>query len=376
MITFADSYSNGRRDVPLLDCKLHLQITNGNLTTPMNMTNENFSPPTNETFTWLEPGAWRKPCIVHVTMVANSRQALFGRLTHNGSEAVIEKTPIGWALINQQRRMLELCPEIRILADKVMPDHHHMVLQVLRTMPRSIRQVVRGYMQGCKEEARKLGFAQNLYDAPPFYRVLTHKGQLHAMIEYVKANPERAWQRRQNPDLFRMHRRTEVCGLQFTSMGNHFLLDWPERQLVEMSREASVAQIEQRLQSVLAAAHNGAVTYTAAISKGEQRIARMVREKGFPLVVMLNDGFPKEGSPHERYYKPGGVFFEVCSKGKLLLMEPDGSAFANQVVVKSTEETLRRKAEAKHYSYSPIPMESQRYRFVALNEIGRLLADR
>ena len=188
MITFADSYSSGISDVPLLDCKLHLQITNGNLTTPMNMTNENFSPPTNETFTWLEPGAWRKPCIVHVTMVANSRQALFGRLTNNGSEAVIEKTPIGWALINQQRRMLELCPEIRILADKVMPDHHHMVLQVQRTMPRSIRQVVRGYMQGCKEEARKLGFAENLYDAPPFYRVLTHKGQLHAMIEYVKAN--------------------------------------------------------------------------------------------------------------------------------------------------------------------------------------------
>jgi hypothetical protein len=231
-------------------------------------------------------------------------------------------------------------------------------------------------MQGCKEEARKLGFAENLYDAPPFYRVLTHKGQLHAMIEYVKANAERAWQRRQNPDLFRMHRRTEVCGLQFTSMGNHFLLDWPERQLVEMSREASAEQIKERLQSVLAAAHNGAVTYTAAISKGEQQIARTIREKGFPLVVLLNEGFPKEGSPHERFYKPGGVYFEACSKGKLLMMEPDGSAFTNQVVMKATEEALRRKAEAKHYSYSPIPVESQRYRFVALNEIGRLLVER
>ena len=340
------------------------------------MTSEITSTPKNETHTWLEPGAWRKPCIVHVTMVANSRQALFGKLTHNGSEAVIEKTPIGWVLINQQRRMLDMCPEVRVLADKVMPDHHHMVLQVLRTMPRSIKQVVRGYMQGCKEDARKLGFSENLYDAPPFYRVLTHKGQLHAMIEYVKANAERAWQRRQNPNLFRMHRKTEVCGLQFTSLGNHFLLDWPERQLVKMSREASNEQIEQRLQSVLVAAHNGAVTYTAAISKGEQKISRMVREKGFPLVVLLNDGFPKEGSPHERFYKPGGVYFEACSKGMLLLMEPDGSAFVNPVVMKATEETLRRKAEAKHYSYSPISVESLRYRFVALNEIGRLLVER
>ena len=340
------------------------------------MTNESVNILQNEKHTWLEPGAWRKPCIVHVTMVANARQSLFGKLAHNGFEAVIEKTAIGWALINQQRRLLKMCPEIKILADKVMPDHHHMVLQVQRTMPRSIRQVVRGYMQGCKEEARKLGFEENLYDAPPFYRVMTHKGQLHAMIEYVKANAERAWQRKLNPDLFRIHRKTNVCQLQFTSLGNHFLLDWPERQLVEFSRDASEGQIEERLQSVLAAAHNGAVTYTAAISKGEQRIARMVREKGFPLVVLLNDGFPKEGSPQERYYKQGGVYFEACSRGKLLMMEPDESAFVNPVVMKATEDALRRKAEAKHYYYSPIPVTSQRYRFVALNEIGRMLVER
>jgi len=351
--------------VPSLECKFDLL-----------MTNEKTGIAKNETFTWLEPGAWRKPCIVHVTMVANSRQALFGKLTHNGSEAVVEKTPIGWALINQERRLLEMCPEIKILADKVMPDHHHIVLQVQRTMSHSIREVVRGYMQGCKGEARRLGFTENLYDAPPFYRVLTHKGQLHAMIEYVKANTERAWQRRQNPELFRMHRKTEVCGLQFTSLGNHFLLEWPDRQLVEMSRSVSEEQIEKRLKEVLGAAHNGAVTYTAAISKGERKIARTVREHGFPLVVLLNDGFPAEGSPQERFYKPGGTYFEACSKGKLLLMEPDKSAFVNPVVKMAVEKTLRQKAEAKHYCFTAIPVESQRYRFVALNEMGRILVER
>lgn len=129
MIIFADGESSGV-GVLLLNCKLYLL-----------MTDKCINKPENEKFTWLQPGTWRKPCIVHVTMVANSRQALFGKLTHNGSEAVVEKTPIGWALINQQRRMLKLCPEIKILADKVMPDHHYIVLQVLRTMPRSIREV-------------------------------------------------------------------------------------------------------------------------------------------------------------------------------------------------------------------------------------------
>jgi hypothetical protein len=69
------------------------------------MTDKTIDPPLNETFTWLQPGAWRNPCIVHVTMVASLRQALFGQLAHNGSEAIVEKTPIGWALINQERRM-------------------------------------------------------------------------------------------------------------------------------------------------------------------------------------------------------------------------------------------------------------------------------
>jgi hypothetical protein len=159
-------------------------------------------------------------------------------------------------------------------------------------------------------------------------------------------------------------------------MGNHFLLEWPDRQLVEMSRSASDEQVEVRLKSVLAAAHNGAVTYTAAISKGEQRIARTLREQGYPLVVLLNEGFPVAGSPQERFYKPGGAYFEACSKGQLLLMEPDESAFGDGTIMAATEEALRKKAEARHYSYTPVPVESQRYRFVALNEIGRLLAEK
>ena len=327
----------------------------------------------NEPFEWQKPGVWRKPCIVHVTMVANARQPIFGALAHDGSQAIVEKTPIGWALINQQRRLLERCPEIKILADKVMPDHHHIVLQVTRTMPHSIKEVVRGYMQGCKAEARKLGFVGNIYDAPPFYRVLTHKGQLAAMINYVYANAERAWLRKQNPDLFRLHRQTEVRGLTFTSLGNHFLLDWPDRQLIEISRSATSEQINQQLQSALTAAHNGAVTYTAAISKGEQIIARTIREQGCPLVVLLNNGFPAEDSPQARYYKPGGLYFNACSQGRLLLLEPSEQMFLLPTIITATNETLRKKVETNHSGYSNISTTSQRYRFVTLNEMGRLI---
>ena len=326
-----------------------------------------------ETFKWLQPGAWREPCIVHVTMVANGRQPLFGSLTHDGKQASVKKTSIGWALIDQQQHMLELCPELKILADKVMPDHHHIVLQVTRKMERSIKEVVRGYMQGCKKEARRLGFNGNLYDAPPYFRVLTHKGQLDAMIEYVYANAERAWQKKQNPNLFHIQRATERCGLHFHSLGNSFLLDWPDRRFVEVSRSADDEQISRRLAETLAAANNGAVTYTAAISKGEKTIARIIRENGYPLVVLLNEGFPDEGSPQERYYKPGGVYFNACAKGKLLLLQPTEESFADESIRMGVEKVLRKKALERGLEYMPLPENSQRYRFLALNEMGRRL---
>ena len=159
----------------------------------------------------------------------------------------------------------------------------------------------------------------------------------------------------------------------FTSMGNHFLLDWHDCQMVEMSRSATDNQMQERLQLALAAAYNGAVTYTAAISKGERLIARTLREQGYPLVVLLNDGFPEEGSPHERFYKPGGVYFEACCRGQLLLLEPVEQSFLDAGIQAAVEETLRRKAAARHFCYTRIPVTSQRYRFVALNEMAKRL---
>ena len=139
-----------------------------------------------------------------------------------------------------------------------------------------------------------MGFENNIYDDVPFFRPLCHKGQLKSMINYVYANADRAWQRKQNPELFRLHRQIVVCGLTFTSLGNHFLLDWPDRQLIEVSRNATEEQVQSQLQTALSLARYGVVTYTAAISKGEQLIARTIREQDFPLVVLLSDGFPNK----------------------------------------------------------------------------------
>ena len=56
-------------------------------------------------------------------------------------------------------------------------------------------------------------------------------------------------------------------------------------------------------------------------------------------------------------------------------MEPKDIAYEDPAVIQAVKDVLRRKAEAKHYAYAAVPHNSQRYRFVALNETGRLLVD-
>lgn len=357
---------------------------------------------------------YRGRAIYHFTLPVEERYPLFGVLEGESAEtAFVRLNAFGRRVYQMLDGLAQFYAgkefALKVLAQKVMPDHVHLVIQVLEPLPQSIGAVVRGFKSGCTKVYKEMyGSGENAAgvhgdcegsgaggraDAPvhfarifarrgsiweqnPAYyheRILHAPGQLRRMIDYVKDNPRRLWIKSHNPELFRLHRRTEAAGLSFTSMGNHFLLDWPDKQAVEMSRSASNEEVQERLQSVLAAAQNGTVTYTAAISKGEQLIARTLRAQGYPLVVLLNDGFPKEGSPHERYYKPSGVYFEACSRGQLLLLEPTEHAFLDADIQAAVEETLRRKAEARHYTYTPIPVTSLRYRFVALNEMAKRL---
>ena len=344
--------------------------------------------------------------IYHFTLPVEERYPLFGVLDGESAEtAVVRLNAFGRRVCQMLSGLARFYEKkgfaLKVLAQMVMPDHVHLVIQVLEPLPQSIGAVVRGFKSGCTKVYKEVyGSGENAAevhggeDAAPMHfarifasrgsiwqedkayyheRILHAPGQLRRMIDYVKDNPRRLWIKSHNPELFRLHRRTEAAGLLFTSMGNHFLLEWPDRQVVEMSRSATNEEVQERLRMVLAAAHNGTVTYTAAISEGEKLIARTLREQGYPLVVLLNDGFPKEGSPHERYYKPGGVYLEACSRGQLLLMEPTEEAFRDEGVMAAAEESLRKKAEARHYSYTPIPLTSQRYRFIALNEMGKRL---
>ena len=250
---------------------------------------------------------------------------------------------------------------------KQMPEEYKQMPKGGTQMPKGVTQMPKGVTQ-----MPDTGTHQPLFETP-FFRTLAHKGQLDAMIQYIHDNPRRAMLKQQNPDLFTLRRDTRVGELCFTSLGNLFLLDYPEKQPIICSRTLSEQQITAQQTDALYQAEKGCITVTAAISPGERQIARAVREAGAPLIILLKDGFPKAGDPHEKYYKPGGVYFEACAAGRLLLLEPTADTLTLPDIQTRTEQTLREKAEARHWNYQPIPVTSDRYRMMAANEIVKVL---
>lgn len=370
-------------------------------------------------FTWKRhKDIFKGEGIYHLTFVVHNRVPILGTLAGDASAARVELSPIGYDISQNIQQLPSFFPAVKVCAKLLMPDHIHVVLWVQKEHPYSIKEVGRSMRQAWHKiilahtqeqgagvsmnplalvsinpqiksaEDNKNEKKENAGDnknentphlpyrfEPPYIRTLVAKGQLNRMIAYIHDNPRRAMLHRLNPDLFRLRRELQVEGLTFTALGNLFLLDYPQRQAIECSRTAPAERIAAQQASAIQAAEKGTVSYSGAVSAGEKQIIRAIHEAGWPVVVVLNDGFPAAGSEHERFYKPGGVYFEACAAGRLLLLEPTAATLESELVVALTEQALRDKAEAKHQDYAPLPHASKRWRMVANNCIAGILAE-
>lgn len=153
-------------------------------------------------------------------------------------------------------------------------------------------------------------------------RILTNSGQLDVLINYIHDNPRRAWIKRMNHAYFVQHD-VRVGGTTFRAIGNDLLLSASKKIQVQVSRRYHRPDATDSVQrewaamrdQLLQAARNGAVLVSPCISKGEQEVARMAKEEGLPLIVLLENGFAE-------HYKPMGTYFEACAAGRLLMLAP------------------------------------------------------
>lgn len=355
--------------------------------------------------------------IYHLTWVVVNRVHLLGELEpfsipdQNGHIAWTRATQLGRAVLRKVEELETRFEHLEVVSKVLMPDHIHVVVWLHEGFEGSVKMVARGFAQGCSKHAREqvlkgvsitASEAQsncatdtntpnadesNAYDPydcgngahtlfeTPFIRTLSRKGQLDRMIKYVKSNPDNAWMRKMHPDMYVIRRNQEHAGLHFDTMGKARLLDYPDRNVVALSRSLTDEQIETEVQKALRQAERGVVTYCAAINKGEKEVTKAIRSAGYPLVVMMLDGFPPAGSEAARFFHPGGAYHKICGEGRLYLMAPLAKNYEDVRVIERTDAELKRKAEAKGYQYEPLPHSSKRWRMIAGNEMMRMVCE-
>lgn len=166
----------------------------------------------------------------------------------------------------------------------------------------------------------------------------------------------------------------EIAGLLFDVMGKLRLLDYPDVNVVALKRELTKEEIEAEVEQAVKLAKMGVVTYSAAINEGEKAVTKAVRNVGGCEVVMMLDGFPKEGTEHARFYHPDGAYHHASGEGRLLLLAVYPENYENPKLIELTEEELKRKVVEKGLTYHPIPHDSKRWRMIAGNMMLQMVA--
>lgn len=323
--------------------------------------------------TWKD---YSEPTIYLLTMNTEDRQPLLGELV--GEKIVL--SAYGEVVSEEIKRIptYKDASAIQIYRYVVMPNHIHVLLRVHKKLPHPLGYYISWFKLQCMERCSAIdgipsedGGNTRLNRPPkrPIFgkeyhdRILMHKGQLAHMARYIQDNPRRLAMKRANPDLFRIRQNIRFGRTPCVAMGNIFLAEYPQREVLQCSRRLTQAEIDAKREECLKEAANGTVYVSGAISEGEKQISRALREAGYPLIILLTEGFPEPDSPHYQFFKPQGVYFEACAAGKLLLVQPDKEVLE----LPDIEEKVTAKV-------GNIPHESQRYRFVAMNAIAEEIA--
>ena len=321
---------------------------------------------------WQEPGtAWRGVGVYHVTLTVPSREPLLGKLVipdNIPSNARIERTPLGNAVVDELYVMCKHYPAIRILQFCLMPDHLHAVIHVTKVMETSIRSVIRGYWQGVKKHGRAFtlsvtsefnsettdkegqgtattnkegqgtattneegqgtattneeGYPFPIFTERPFIRPLSRRGQLHTMIRYVQMNPQRLATKRLKPGYFRVQKDIEIGFRTYDGVGNVALLMQDRYDtvhvrstMVKAAEHGDDKELRDYMNSRVLMARKGVVMVSPFISPQEKRVMQVLLQEQHPFILLTDNGF-------RDYYKPADVLFEACAAGRLLILSP------------------------------------------------------
>lgn len=273
---------------------------------------------------------WKNPGIYHVTLAVTPREPILGALqiptmngTPNPEEATVVRSDLGRAVVECMALLEHFHPEMHLIKYCVMPDHLHFIVQVLKPMDISIKMALRGFQTGCRKEARRLGLdGAAIFSEPPYIRPLSRHGQLRIMFRYVEDNPRRLAVKQLFPGSFRTTRDIIIGEDHFDAVGNLLLLNASQygtvhvrHELVDMVEVGNDGPLRAYMNGCILAARKGTILISPFVSRYEKAVLAELVKENLPVICLRENGFPP-------YYKPSGLIFDACAKGRVLLLAP------------------------------------------------------
>lgn len=259
---------------------------------------------------------YRSRCIYHITIGKDRGCPLFSRVTGSLEQPLVERSRIGEIIESQILNFPNLGPSLQTLQYVIMPDHIHFAIFAREYLPRVLGRYIGMFKVKCGQLIRaEFPDLQDIF-TPDFHdRYLRPVHRLSTIIDYIRQNPYRLLARRLNPEFFRRINNIEIQGALWQAYGNLQLLDNPFKAPVVIHRADSDSIRADKRRRWNHLAENGGVLVSPFISPVEKEIRRHCEEVDGKIILLTN-------TPFAEREKPASHDFDLCSKGRLLILAP------------------------------------------------------
>lgn len=296
-------------------------------------------------------GSWdyRQPAIYLLTFTTVDRNPLLGTLIGNDNNARVEPSEVGNIVLRQFERLSSVCPDIRILAKQLMPDHFHGILYVTAPLEKPLGIHIRGFKQQCNKEYRQLVAVANresltlktgiaLFATDYYPSRLKGPGQLQIMFDYLRDNPRRLAVKRAHPGYFRIQHNVVIAGTTCDTIGNQRLLLAQHLKPVHVRRAWNQEQTRNYMNECILSARKGAILISPFISEAERAVRDEALKEHLPIIIVHHASLPE-------LYKPEPMFFDACTEGRILIVAPQGQQSLTTTITYAHCSALNRFAE-------------------------------
>lgn len=264
------------------------------------------------------------PFIYHIILDKENSCERFGEIQGdariapgNIGCASINESPLGQIIAKAIIHLPYEFPIVKLHRFCVMPDHVHILLQILFRSERHLDFYIESLTERIAAKYSKLKnrtvadeeiFKDGYCDKP-----LYQNRSLSGLYIYIQENPHRLAMRKQYPQFFQRVRGLKIGEREVEAYGNLFLLRNPDKAAVKITRKLTDEENTRNREKWLDDSERGTILVSPFISQQEKEIRTEAEALGAKIILIVNEAFPER-------YKPAAHDFELCSAGRLLII--------------------------------------------------------